>query len=208
MARTDVAYLEELTVHLRLTGMAGEEIGAVIEEAQDHLEASGQTPEDAFGPPDSYAKALAISRGKASTGKLPLSPGDLVAGAAQLAGWAGFVYSAVALASSAEVELLPGHIASWVILIAGFIWPVWPVVQAYMARRSGLLQASMTVTLVLAVSVVPAATWHEPILATVPAIPILVVSIAIIGACWIRAWRVRDPIRRPTGNDAQTHSLD
>lgn len=201
MAQIDVAYLEDLTVHLRLAGIAGNEIGAIIEEAKDHLETSGETPEEAFGPPDEYARALAVAHGKESTGQLSLSRADLLAGAAQIAGWSGLVYGVVALGTSDDVKLLPGYVAGWMILTAGLVWPVWPVVQALTARKTGLLRATSTLALVVAASIVPAVTWHEPVLAALPAMPVIVVSLTVIGACWVRAWRLRDPVRRPTSTE-------
>lgn len=198
MARIDIAYLEELTVHLRLADMAGYEIGTIVEEAKDHLEASGETPEEAFGPPEEYARALALAHGKESTGQLRMSRADLLAGAAQIAGWSGFVYGVVALGSSDDVQLQPGYLVGWMILTGGLVWPVWPVVRAFTARKTGLLPATLTMALVVAASIVPAVIWHEPVLAVLPSLPVIGVSVTIIGACWVRAWRLRDPVRRPT----------
>lgn len=199
MGRTDGAYLEELTVHLRLAEVAGSEIGAILEEAQDHLAASGETPQEAFGSPEEYARALALAHGKYSSAPLRLSRADLLAGAAQIAGWAGVVYGVVAIGTATDVQLLPGHVASWSILTGGLLWPVWPVVRALTARKTGVLSAAATLAAVVAASIVPAVTWHEPVLATFPAVPVVVLSLVVIGACWVRAWRVRDPVRRPIG---------
>lgn len=42
--------------------------------------------------------------------------------------------------------------------------------------------------------------WDLPVLLTLPAWPAILVGAAVIAGCWFRAWRLRDPIRRPAGD--------
>jgi hypothetical protein len=87
MRGTDRDYLQELTVHLRLAGLDGRQVGAVLEEARDHLEASNEAAADAFGPVEDYAAELARSHIAAGMPWTKLTRSDLVAGGAQLGGW-------------------------------------------------------------------------------------------------------------------------
>lgn len=52
-------YLDDLILQLRLLDVPGERIGQIVAEAEDHLAASGETPEEAFGPMAAFARQLA-----------------------------------------------------------------------------------------------------------------------------------------------------
>lgn len=198
MARTDNTYLDELAVHLRLAGMTGDEIGAVLEEARDHIQESGEPARTAFGSPEEYAEALALSHGTRSASLINMTRADLIAAAAQIGAWGLLVYSTVALSSPGGVAIRPGYLVGWLILTVGLAWPVWPIVRSFAVRKTGFLPTMLVMTLVVGAAVVPAVTWEEPVLANIPAVPGIVAAVVVIGACWLRAWRLRDPIRRPT----------
>ena len=134
MTPRDVAYFNDLTVHLRLAGLSGDEIGVVIEEAKDHLALSGETPEKAFGPAEGYARQVARSRGAVAS-RLTLS--DLLFGALLIAGCWGLLAGLFALASSRPVALRPGHVLGLGIVFAGLAWPVWAAFEAFLRGRVG-----------------------------------------------------------------------
>ncbi len=62
-------YIEQLYVGLQRYGLDREQISEIIHEAQNHLVASGETPMEAFGPPDVYAEERVAAREKALGGE-------------------------------------------------------------------------------------------------------------------------------------------
>lgn len=196
MTPSDVAYFNDLTVHLRLAGLSGDEIGAVIEEAKDHLALSGETPEKAFGPAEGYARQVARSRGAVAS-RLTLS--DLLFGALLIAGCWGLLAGLFALASSRPVTLRPGHVLGLGIVFAGLAWPVWAAFEAFLRGRVGVARPAAAMTLVIAL-VVAAAAWKEPVLASVPALAVVLASAVVMALSGFWARRLRKPIRRPTSS--------
>lgn len=67
-------WLDEFVVQARLYDVPGPRIGDALAEIDAHCAESGQSPEDAFGDPRSYAQTLAQSQSAtATTGGLRLS---------------------------------------------------------------------------------------------------------------------------------------
>lgn len=197
MKPSEQSYWEDLTIQLRLAGLNGAEIGAVLEESKDHLAASGEHPGDAFGAPAEFASELAASRRARPPRGLDLSRGDLLAAAAQLGAWWMLVSGIVALAQTEAVEIRPGVVAAWAVLTVGFAWPVWPAVRAFTIRRTGFVVPVAAMTLVVASSVALSVLWRDPAIAVVRPLPTILLALLIIAGCWWRAWRKRDPIQRP-----------
>lgn len=54
-------YVDDLAFQLRLRDVPGERVGQILAEVQSHLDDSGESPADAFGPPAEYAKTLAAA---------------------------------------------------------------------------------------------------------------------------------------------------
>ena len=197
MKPSEQAYWEDLTIQLRLAGLDGADIGAVLEESKDHLAVSGEQPRDAFGAPAEYASELAASHRARAPRGLDLSRGDLIAAAAQLGAWWMLVAGIVALAQTEAVAIQPGLVAGWVALTIGFAWPVWPAVRAFTIRRTGFVVPVAAMTLVVAISVALSILWRDPTIALVRPLPTILLALVIIAGCWWRAWRQRDPIQRP-----------
>lgn len=197
MSSSEQDYWEDLTVQLRLAGLKGAQIGAVLEEAKDHLAASGEHPKDAFGPSAEFASELAESHRSRLPRAFDLSRGDLLAAAAQLVAWWMLASGIFSLVPGDAVEVRPGVVTGWVVLTVGFAWPVWPATRAFVARRTGFIVPLAAMMLVVASSVVLSVVWRDPVLALLPALPMILVAVLIIAGCWWRAWRRRDPIRRP-----------
>lgn len=199
MNRMHDTYLDDLTIHLRLADVPGDDIGAILEEVRDHLAHSGETPEEAFGPAEDYARALVESRGETAGARSDLGPGDLVAGAVQIVAWYLLVYAVVGLATGTDVTIVPGGLAGLALLSAGLAWPVWPAMRAFLVRRVSFVVPAAAMTGLVAGFVALSVLWDEPVIATVPAWPAVVVAIALIAACWPRALRKGGGrIRRPT----------
>jgi hypothetical protein len=202
MGRADHDYLQELTVHLRLAGLNGRAAGAILEETRDHLQASGEAAEDAFGPAEAYAAALVRSHSTAgTTPRMRLTRMDLVAGAAQLAGWLLLVSGLVGSMGGSDVVILPGHLAGWALLTFALVWPVWPAVEAYLAGRRGVAIPTAAMTAVILGWVLLTIVWDAPELAALASWVAISAGVAVIALCWLRVWRLRDPILRPTHND-------
>lgn len=197
MARVEHDYLEELTVHLRLAGLDGRAVGAILEEARDHLEASGRAAEDEFGPAEAYAAELARSHPTApSTPRMGLTRGDLIAAAAQFAGWLLLVSGLVDLVNGSDVTILPGHLAGIALLTVAMVWPVWPATRAYVAKRTGVATPFAAMTTAIIGWVALTLLLDTPVLMTLPPWVAIAVGITVIGLCLLRVWRLRDPIRR------------
>jgi hypothetical protein len=63
------AYLEELSVCLQRYGLNNHQISEIIAEVESHLEASGETPLEAFGPPHVYAEERVTARERIAGGE-------------------------------------------------------------------------------------------------------------------------------------------
>jgi hypothetical protein len=58
---TDDPYVRDLALALRAQDVPGPRIGEVIAEVEAHVAESGETADEAFGPPDEYAAAIAAT---------------------------------------------------------------------------------------------------------------------------------------------------
>lgn len=199
MARGDTDYLQELTLHLRLAGMDGHQIGAVLEEVRDHLAESGEAPVDAFGDAEGYAQSLVPSSHRSARPEraMRLTRGDLIAAAAQLAGWLLLVNGVVAIAGPDDVQIRPGELVGVAVLVAGLVWPVWPATRAFAARRIGFVVPAASMMIVVGAFVGLAVVWTSPVLVALSPWLAIPIGAAVIVGCWLRAWRRGDPVRRP-----------
>ncbi len=200
MRRTELDYLQELTVQLRLAGLDGRQVGAVLEEARDHLEASNETAVDAFGPVEDYAAELARSHTAAGTPWTKLSRSDLVAGGAQLGGWLLVADGLISRLVGGEVVILAAHLAAWALLTAALVWPVWPTFLDYAAGRASIARPTLAMTGVIALCVAVTMAWTSPQIVTLAPWTAIIIGGIVIGLCWLRVWFRRDPIRRPTSH--------
>jgi hypothetical protein len=202
MARPDLDYLDELGLRLRMVGMDGAQIGSILEETRDHLDTSGQDPHDAFGRPEEYAEALADAQRDALPARpMSLTRGDLFfSGAVQGIGFLLLIGGAAALGGGMEgVDLTAGHVAGLLVVTAGLLWPLWPAMRGYMARRRSIATPMAAVLAVVAVFLGLTLVWDEPVVMTIRPVPALLAGVVLLAVCWLRAWRLRDPVRRPTG---------
>nr|BBH87479.1 hypothetical protein KTC_22300 [Thermosporothrix sp. COM3] len=62
------AYLEQLSVCLQRYGLDNQHISDIIAEVESHVAESGESPLDAFGPPEAYADARVTDHERRSGG--------------------------------------------------------------------------------------------------------------------------------------------
>ncbi|MCC5948273.1 MAG: hypothetical protein JJT89_07430 [Nitriliruptoraceae bacterium] len=209
MPRPELDYLDELALELRFAGMDGAQIGSVLEEARDHLAAADQPPEEVFGPAKEYAAALADSqRERLQPRPMSLTVGDLIANGLQFLGFLlGFRGAMIVLLrEDAAVDLGPGHLAGAGLLMIGLVWPLWPAMRAYLARRTGFATPVVACVAVVAVFVAVMQWWDEPVLIALSPVPAIGLGAVLIAVCWVRAWRLRDPVQRPSATAGTDHT--
>lgn len=56
------AYLDTLSIRLRMLDVPGTRIGEILAEVEAHVATTGEPPQEAFGPPAEYARQWAPSR--------------------------------------------------------------------------------------------------------------------------------------------------
>lgn len=198
ITQADARYLDDLTIRLRLAEVPGPDIGGVLEEVRSHLEESGETAAEAFGPVEDYARALLVAHAGVVRPRSGLGRAQLVSVALQLAAWTVLVPAVVALGGDRGVAIGPGRLVALVVLVGGFAWPVWPALEAHLTRRVGVQVPIVAMAATVGASVVPAVLWQQPTLVTVPAVAAIVVAAAVIAGCWWHALRQRDPVVRPS----------
>lgn len=197
MTRTDEQYLDELTLHLRFADLSGADIGEVLEEVRDHLAHVDEPAEATFGPVADYARRIVEARGRSPASSLGLSRGDLLAAALQILGWYGLIYGGIAALGGDRLGLTAGHLAGAAVLAAGLVWPVWPALRANATGGATWLLPAAASTATVAVSVVLVTWLAQPVLLSVPPVPAIGAALVVIAGCWARAFRRRDPVRRP-----------
>lgn len=197
MTPSDVAYFEDLMVHLRMQGVSGRLIGEAIEEAMDHVRVSGEAPEEAFGPSEVYAREVALSLGKTGVAA-QLTLLDLVFGAVLIVGWWGLLAGVLAWSANGNVELRPGYILGVAIVAAGLPWPVWATFESFLRDRSTAVRPALVLIAIISGASLAALVWREPVLVELSPPLVIGASFLAIASGAIRAWKLRDPLRRPT----------
>jgi|GEM_PF-2609592 len=206
MPRPERDYVLELGIQLRLVGMDGPAIGSIQEEVRDHLDSSGQDPREAFGDPAEYAAELAeVHRDQLPARPFTPSAGDYLANAVQIVGFMLVLLGvpAAVLDGGAPVDLGPGHLAGAAVVLGGLAWPLWPAYRGWVARRCNVAVPFGAMLGVIAVSVALMTLWTEPVLAAVSPWIAIVSGLLIVAAFWVRTWRLRDPVRRPTDDPVE-----
>jgi hypothetical protein len=155
---------------------------------------SGESPEAAFGPAEIYAKELAASRGTIES--RPTRAG-LISSALLLAGSWGLVSGLVALGGTGSVTIQPGHLLGWLIATTGLVWVIWPTLQTSLRGRTKRIIPPIAMALVLVCSVISVFVWTEPVLAELDPSWVIGAALIVITGSWLRAWRSREPIRKP-----------
>ena len=184
---TATRYVERLVLELRQRDVPGDRIGEVVAEVEAHVAESGETPEEAFGPPGEYAAHIRDTLGPGARNPLGVVPAALLTLAAMLT-----LDAVAALTGDGRVDVSAGDVAGLgavllaaVLLVRLVTRPRWQSAAAY-----GLVAPVVVALLVL---------LREPVLLTLPVWAALTVA-AVVGAVGlVRLRRLRDPVVDPRG---------
>lgn len=197
-------YFDELVIALRMRDVPGDEIGAALEEARDHIAHSGESPEETFGTAADYARDLAEAGGRSSHARVGLNGGEALLGLAMFI--AGFLFLrslSATFANLGRLELTAGMVVGvpLILLLGAFV--VWPLILKHASGGIGLW-APVLAIIVMLLGVARATLWVDgyyfwlgPPTLNVPTWAGMMVSVLIgTGALlWLR--RRHDPVRRP-----------
>ncbi len=182
---------DRLLLESRDREVPGGTIGDVLPEVDAHCSATGETPQESFGDPSSYAAAVATAVGARRT------PIAVIATKAFLSVAAvhGVLEGASALPQGVQASVTRGQVVTFALAAAGAVVILRALVNA---RRPSLGVRVALVVAVTAALPVPPLLWPQPV-ATLPAGLLLVGGVVGLVATW---WRANDPIVDPrTGRE-------
>ncbi|WP_101523311.1 hypothetical protein [Nocardioides houyundeii] len=194
------AWLDELTLELRLKDVSGRDIGDAVATAREFLRDSGTSAEEAFGSPREYADALALAPAPdAERGVRRAVLGGLLV----LLGFFAVVYAGGPAWRGESVELDASTVA--LLLLAALLVLLIPrylsTVMHAAPWRIGLGAA-----VVFAVQVLIAFTLGDVTVASLPALPIaLVGAVVLVGEVGWLARQDDDPLQDPLEPQVRTH---
>ena len=178
------AWHDELVLELRLREVPGAVIGDALAEVDAHCAATGESPEEAFGAPPSYADAVADAVGARRRGSGHVLTLALVGLSSVLA----VLEAAAGVGAGGTASITVGELVG---VAVGSLSVA--VVFALLARTRGVL-AWLVVSLLFTVTVLPQLIWRAE-LVTLPAWSLLVAGAVGLAATWWPrpADRVVDP---------------
>jgi hypothetical protein len=115
----DPAWSEELLLELRLQGVSGARIGAVLAEVDSHVAESGEPAAEAFGHPVAYARSLKLPPDENQS---PAAiAGDVAAAAPQALAFPPAVLGLAALDSDQPLGITVGMVVVVLVVVAGLV---------------------------------------------------------------------------------------
>ncbi len=190
-------WAEAFLVEMRLRGVDGRRIGAALAEVEAHCADSGESARAAFGDPEAYGADLAPAatdsptdwRGEIATSALGL--GGMLLTLAAIGAWH----------TGSRVELTWGMVAVLALVLAG---TVLVAVRAEQVLRAVVRHwwVSVVGALLPTALFVGVLLLGRQTLATVPALPALLVGLALLAANTVRSLRspdLTDPVVGPEG---------
>lgn len=114
---TDPQWVEDFVIEQRLLGVLGTRIGDALATVDSHLEESGQSAQEAFGPAVEYARELAASEG-GDDQDLDIGPGFVVGNMLGLVGIVALPRAVAALLEGTPVTITVGDVAASALLAA------------------------------------------------------------------------------------------
>jgi hypothetical protein len=173
------SWRDSLIVELRLRDVPGERIGEALAEVDAHCADSGQTPEEAFGDPVTYAASLISAYTPAPAKPRPVRAAGLAL--VGLTGVFGVLNGVDAVADGGPGTLSAGELAC---AVAGAV--LMPVIArvlftpALFRRTGAWIAVAVAVPLVIGV---PTALWRDPVV-TLPAWVMLIGGLALLAPAW------------------------
>jgi hypothetical protein len=188
------AWSEAFLIEMRLQGVAGSQIGAALAEVEAHCAESGETAQDAFGDPASYAKALGLPEAPAQRTSLREELPSLAVG---LGGMLMTLAAVGAWRSGTGVRITAGSLAVMAILGVGVLLIVRYVVPLMRAITSHRWLAIVFAFVPVAIFVGVLLLLGETVLFTLPMVPSLVVGMLALAASTFLALRRADALEDP-----------
>lgn len=179
---------EQFLLQLRIREVSGSRIGDLLAEVQAHCADTGESPEQAFGDPATYAAAVSGNRRTTPLWRVGLQAavGVIAAG--------GVLLAVGGLAAGSPAVISAGGVA--VVLLAGVGVPL--VFRGLGDTGPSRWWTQVLLLLMLGTAVAPVL-WRTPVV-SVPAAPLLVVCAGLLVAVFARGHR--DPVIDPrTGRD-------
>jgi hypothetical protein len=172
-------YLRRLGTELAERGLPGTRVGQVLAEVDEYVRDSGQSPLEAFGPPDEYAERVVEAAGPQPADPVRSPPRDLLVAAGTTAGTLLAVEGVTALLRREPAPLTLG------VVVAALVLPAVHVAAGRLVRRPAPLGivAALVATVggwlgQLAVLV----WWRNPVLVDGPAVVVLVIGLVLVAA--------------------------
>jgi hypothetical protein len=196
-SHVDPRWAEALLLELRLQGVAGARIGAVLAEVDAHVVDSGETAQEAFGDPVAYARSLDLPE---DPGQSRSSIGRTVAASAvQTVGMLGVLWSMRPALDGTALVVPAGMLLVLLAALVGFV-ALWragdSLLRAALAHPVRTVLVNLVVTGVL---VAVAVSLRSPV-ATLPAVPVLVTAALALAVGTVRGLREQgsgDPVVDP-----------
>lgn len=198
----ETAWAEEFVLALRLRGVSGSTIGAVLAEIESHCAESGETAREAFGDPEDYAAALDLPPSPEQEG--PALREVTSAGVAIL-GIALTVASVAAWQTGTHLRPTVGQALSATVILIAFGWlALWPTAALRLIIRRPVV-ASLGCGALVTTAVLLAAS-SDAVIVRIPWPPSLVVGVVLVigETLWSRLRDVPDPIVGPGPDGAGT----
>lgn len=174
---TPAAWLDEMTVELRLRNVRGTAIGDAVAAVEAHLAESGETPQEAFGDPRAYARSLEFAPEEiVSTSRREWTRLLVPMGAGVLA--VSFVEPLVrALHAGTDVSVMWGELLGLIGLVLVVIATL-QIIRALLEHRfAGILFfGGAFVILAMLPMLLPQVVFTLPVLA--------VVAVVVVGLAW------------------------
>lgn len=191
----DPLWTEGLVLELRLQGVAGERIGAVVAEVDSHCAESGEPAADAFGDPVAYARSLELAP---AAGQSPAAiAGGVAAAALQALAFPPALFGLAALGAGEPLGITLGMVGVVCLLVAGLAG-----LAAYGEQFLRLVLRRPVLSVLASVAptglMVVALVLLDGVVATAPAGAAIGVGVVLMGAG--TAGEVVQ--RRRTGDDA------
>lgn len=180
----DRAWADEFVLEQRLLDVPGDRIGDALVTVESHVAESGETAQDAFGDPRSYARELAASHGAAPGPVGPTTATWAVLGLVGmvLTGWGFSAWLEEAPADVSVGALVGG--AFVLTSLGALLLAPGVVLRALLSRLwvGAVLMAVPVMAMVVAMVLLPATAFQAP------ALPVLALGLLLVAVASVLGW--------------------